>query len=431
MKRSLILILCVCLPVEVLLPQKTVTLKECYNQAAGKNSLTKEKEYYNSIWRLRDENLSRNWLPAVDANGSFVYNSSVIDLSNALGAIPIPGIADAIKSLPHEQYKITLDINQVLYDGGVTKNSKALEKADLRVNEKQTESDLYKLRSQINGYYFSILLMDRQRELLNTYLELIRHKISSMQSALSNGVITRSDIDVLTAEKIRMDQQLNEIGIRKASLLKILSDLTGIPFDSHTSFIVPSVGDEMSDSLLRPELQLFDLRKEQLAAGIKLSESKRLPKAFAFATAGYGNPPGNNFFRDEFASYYILGAGIKWNVFDWNKSKNEREALLLQQNIIDARKSDLADNLQRLLESKKAEIVSLDSLLRSDNQLIEIRKRITASAESRYDNGTITATDFLNEMNSEKQATINYEIHRINLALAKIEYLNISGNEIE
>ena len=112
----------------------------------------------------------------------------------------------------------------------------------------------------------------------------------------------------------------------------------------------------LSKELLRPELQLFDLRKEQLAAGMKIIESKRLPKAFGFATLGYGNPPGSNFFKDEFAPYYIVGAGIKWNIFDWNKSKNEKSVITLQQGIIEKKKTDLADNLKRLLESKNAEI---------------------------------------------------------------------------
>ena len=35
-----------------------------------------------------------------------------------------------------------------------------------------------------------------------------------------------------------------------------------------------------------------------------------MPKAFGFATLGYGNPPGSNFFKDEFAPYYILGQGL-------------------------------------------------------------------------------------------------------------------------
>jgi outer membrane protein TolC len=70
-------------------------------------------------------------------------------------------------------------------------------------------------------------------------------------------------------------------------------------------------------------------------------------------------------------------------------------------------------------------------MLDSDTTLIAIRVRITTSAESRFDNGTITATELLNEMNSERQALINYEIHKINLVMAKVEYLNISGKDIE
>ena len=156
-----------------------------------------------------------------------------------------------------------------------------------------------------------------------------------------------------------------------------------------------------------------------------------MPKAFGFATLGYGNPPGSDFFRDEFAPYYIVGAGVKWNIFDWNKSKNEKQMVTIQKSIIENRKNDLTDNLRRQLESKNAEIQSLKALIESDSELITLRKRITSSAESQYENGTITATDYLNEMNSERQALVNYEIHKINLALANVEYLNISGKEIE
>jgi outer membrane protein TolC len=345
--------------------------------------------------------------------------------------LPIPGIASAIKPLPHEQYKITVDINQVIYDGGAIKGARVLERADLRINEKQTEADLYKLREQINGYYFNLLLLARQNELLKNYIEVIIKRISSLQSALANGVIIKSDIDVLTSEKIKLEQQLTENEIRKTTLLKILSGLTGVEIDPSTEIIIPTQKSEMTNELLRPELQLFDLRNVQLDAGIRVIESKRMPKAFGFATLGYGNPPGSNFFKDEFAPYYIVGAGVKWNIFDWNKSKNEKQVITLQKGIIENRKNDMTDNLKRLLESKNAEIQSLKSLIETDSELITLRKRITSSAESQYENGTITATDYLNEMNSERQALVNYEIHKINLALANVEYLNISGKEIE
>lgn len=411
--------------------QKTLTLKECYNKAYATNALSGEKTGYYDISRLKDENLAKGWLPTLDANGSFIYNSSVIDMSAVLGNLPIPGIANAIKPLPHEQYKVTVDINQVIYDGGAIRGARALEKADMNVNQKQTETDLYKLREQINTYYLNLLLLGRQKDLLNNYLDIIKKRIASVQSGINNGVILKSDADVLTSEKIKIEQQLAENEIRKTSFLKILSDLTGDQIDSSTEFIPPSLPENLQQELSRPELQLFDLRKEQLAAGMKVIESKRMPRAVGFATFGYGNPPGSNFFKNEFAPYYLLGASIKWNIFDWNKAKNEKQIITYQKQILENRKNDLTDNLKRILELKGSEILNLKTLIESDSELIKLRKRITASAESQYQNGTITATDYLNELNSERQAVINYEIHKINLAMTRIEYLNISGEEIE
>jgi outer membrane protein TolC len=432
MRRREFLILLVLFPGSFQLQaQKILTLKECYEHAMKASTIAGEKNGYADISRLRDENLLKGWFPTLDANGSLVYNSSMLDMSSVLGSLPIPGIAGAIKPLPHEQYKVTVDINQVIYDGGAIKGARELEKAELSINEKQTETDLYKLREQINAAYFNLLLLVRQKELLNNYLEIIKKRIGSIQSGITNGVIIKSDEDVLVSEKINLEQQLAENEIRKTSFLKILSDLTGNEIDGSTELILPTMSGEPSSELSRPELQLFDLRKEQLSAGMKVIESKRMPKAYGFATLGYGNPPGSNFFKNEFAPYYVLGASIKWNIFDWNKAKNEKQIISFQQNITENRKNDLTDNLHRLLVLKNSEIEGLKILIERDSELITLRKRITASADSRYKNGTITATDYLNEFNSERQAMINFEIHKINLSMARIEYLNISGKEIE
>jgi outer membrane protein TolC len=430
MKRKvLILFILISFSTVELFPQKIITLKECYDKAMSANPLAGEKEAYSSISQIKDENLSKGWLPTLDANATANYISDVVDFQKAMSSIP--GISSILTPMPHDQYKLTLDINQVIYDGGAIKSGRALEKSELRINEKQTEADLYKLRGQINTFYFNVMLLNRQKELLINYLNLIQKRISSMQSALDNGVVLKSDIDVLSSEKIRLEQQITENDLHKTSLLKILSDLTGTGMDPSTEFVIPEQPMELTGELMRPELQLYDLRKEQLAAGLHLAQSKRMPKVFGFATLGYGNPPGSDFFNDNFDTYYIVGGGIKWNIFDWNRVKNEKKVIVLQQGIIENRKKDLADNLTRQLESKSAEISSLKTLIETDSELIALRKRITASAESQYGNGTITATEYLNEMNSEHQAEINCEIHKINLAMARIEYMNISGKEIE
>jgi outer membrane protein TolC len=430
MKKKLLILFILSFHV-TLFSQRVITLRECYEKAETASALAGEKDSYRLIRELKDKNLSRGWLPTLDASGNFVYNSEVIDISNSLGSLPVPGIADAIKPLPHEQYKLSVDINQVIYDGGAIKSARAIEKADLLINEKQAETELYKLRSQIITYYFNLLLLDRQEELLYNYLTVVTKRIASMQSGVENGVILRTDVDVMTTEKIKLEQQIRENQIRRESLLKILSGLTATEINRSSELVMPAFETTPTGVITRPELEIFDLRKDQLDASLQVINSRRMPKAFGFATLGYGNPPGNNFFRDEFAPFYILGAGIKWNIFDWNRATTEKQIIGLQQVIIENRQNDLTDNLTRMLEAKKAEISSLQALLESDLKLISLRKSITSSSESQYENGTITATDLLNEINAEKQALINHELHKINLAMAQADYYNISGKETE
>ena len=410
--------------------QQLITLRECYDLASKSSPITSEILVYDQIRQQKDKNLSKGWLPTIDANGSFIYNSSVIDLTEAMGSLPVPGISDLISPMPHEQYKMTLEINQVIYDGGTIREAKSLEMAEFRAQEKQTEAELYKLKNQVNGYYFNILLLEKQEELLKTYRDLIQKRMTSIEAAIRNGVMLPTEQDVLLSEKINLEQQLAENSVQMGALQKVLSDITGSTIDTTVRLVLPMAETSKIPPLTRPELQIFELRKGQLDASIKLRESQRRPKVFGFATLGYGNPPGNNFFKDEFASFAIVGAGIRWNIYDWDKTSGEIQVIDYQKSLADIRKADLSAQLNRLLETKMSEIKNLEARLETDSDLIEIRKRITQAAGSRFENGVITATEFMHELNAEKQAVINQEINRIRLALSKVEYLNISGKEI-
>ena len=430
-KTNSILVVCLLSASPLLYSQQSVTLKTCYEKALSNHSMSSDKKVYEDIWQKKDMNLESAWLPTIDVNANFVYNSEVIDMSSAFASIPIPGFADNIKSMPNEQYKMTMDINQVIYDGGAIKGSRQLEKATLAVNEQQTEAEIYKIKSQVNSCYFNILLLRKQGDLLNNYLSEINNRLRMLASAVNNGVTLKTDIDVFMSEKIKLEQQISENRIKRNSLLSILADITGIAFTSDEAFIMPATMTALPDEITRPELKVFDLTKDQIGAGEAILQSRRLPKASGFATLGYGNPPGNNFFKDSFSPYYVIGAGLKWNIYDWNRVKNEKQVITLQEGLIDSKKKDLTLTLQRQLDAKKAEIEALKSQIESDPELIALRKRISSASLSQYENGTITATEYLTQVNNEKQVIINAEVHQISLAMATTEYYNISGKEIE
>jgi outer membrane protein TolC len=432
MKKYILILIFIILPYSFLVTaQEIITLDLCYECAARNHPQAGEKQMHQNLWQLKQDNLGSSWYPSIEAGANALYNSNVVDMSKAFESVPVPGISENIPVMPHEQYKLTIDINQVIYDGGAIKGNRLLEDADLEVTRQEVEVELYKTREQVNDYYFAFILFHKQKEQLHIYLETITEQILSLESGIRNGVLLPSDRDVLKAEKIRLEQQISETDIRITATAAVLADLTGMEINSDTEAIIPDPVILKSDDISRPELNVLELRKKQMEANKAIIKSGRMPKAFAFATLGYGKPPGNDFFSETFGPYYVVGAGIKWNIIDWKKSKRQQQIIDINKSIIGNHKKTLEKNLNRALDMKYAEIKSLESALVSDKELISTIKNVSNTALSRYNNGTITASEYLSEWNKEKQAVLNREIHAVNLAKAQVEYLNIAGKEIE
>ncbi len=411
--------------------QQLISLESCYEKASINHPLAGGKEMHNKIWQLRQDNLSSSWYPEINTGANFLYNSSVTDLSGVFESIPLPGTNVEIPVMPHDQYKLTLDINQLIYDGGAIKGNRELEKAKLELNRKEVDVELYKIREQVNKYYFSFILLKKQKNLLYTYLNTINEQISSLESGIRNGVLLPSDRQIMKAEKIMLEQQLNETDIRISTTASILAGLTGMEISSDTEARLPEPVIDHSSGLGRPELFVLDLKRQEIDAGKSILKSQRKPKAFAFASLGYGRPPGNDFFSDSFGPFYIVGAGVKWKIIDWNKNHRQQQVIDLNMSLISSHKKTMEENINRALEMKYAEIRSLASTLESDRELIATLKTVSSTARSQYQNGTITASEYLAEWNKEKKAVINHEIHSVSLAKAKVEYLNIAGTDIK
>jgi outer membrane protein TolC len=411
--------------------QRVVTLKQCYDSVAVNVPQASEKELLNNISNLKERNIGVNYLPSVDMNGSYMYNSNVVDLSKIMGALSSINPNIVIPDIPHDQYRATIDVNQLIWDGGVTRNAREVEQTALELNLQQNEADIYKLREQVNNYYFSILLTDKQTEIIGVLLTEINSRLNDATSAVANGVMLKSNLDVLTAEKLKTEQSLSDLKIRREALLSVLSSLTGDESIVNASLLMPQPVVDYDAHISNPDMKIFDLRKNQLEANKYLLKAQRMPKAFGMASIGYGSPKGNNMLSGEAGSFYSVGFGLKWNIFDWHKSSNERQSLTLQQRLTDSRRTATEEGLQRVLRIKRSEIESLILSETTDNKLIEIRTSIAAASASQFKNGTITATEYLTELNAEKQARLNAEINRINLARTKVEYLNITGQEIE
>jgi outer membrane protein TolC len=399
---------------------ETLSLENCYNEAVKNYPLSKQFELHSSSSDIEYENIKKNYLPNFEINGQVSYQSEVTEIP-----INIPGVN--IPSLNKDWYKITMDFNQVIYDANMTKTQKEINRKDLLINKQNIEIELYKLKERINNVFFSIVLLKEKLKLLNVFNDEIQEKLFNVQSGVKNGVLLSSDENVLKAELIKIDQKKTEVETSLSSSVKILSQLTSIDISINTELTLPQI--QITPDLLfnnRLEYRLLDLQKNKIISLKKMLNVNTLPKIFGFGQFGYGRP-GLNLLSNNFDTYYIIGAKLSWRPWDWKKSENQIKILDIQSDIIDTQKETFDKNFRISLETAMTEIGKYKILIQKDHEIIELRKQISKTTSARFDNGVISSTDLITELNAETQARLNLQTHILQLIQAKINVLAIIG----
>ena len=415
MKNKLVLLLLILLSMGSN-AQQTLTLEECYSLVTKNYPLSKQKGLVQQKTNYEIEALDKGKLPKIDVNAQATYQSEVMGLPTTL-----PGV----EPLNKDQYRATLDVNQLLYNGGVIDANAKLKEAQTKTQQQQIEVSLYQLKSRINHYYFSVLILQEKSALLLSKKELLVAKIKQVQSGVKFGAILPASEQVLEAEISKINQQVTEIKFENVKLLNNLSGLTFTKIDTETTLLLP-ISYPNTTKVTRPEIAFYDLQNEQLEFSKNVISKSNLPKINAFGQAGYGNP-GLNMLDNSFQTFYVVGLKANWNVFDWGKNKTDKKALDISKEIVTSEKETFELNNKMQLEELDYEIKKMEELLLSDGEIIKIREKIIKSSEAQMKNGVITASEYLVELTNLFEAKNNLKTHEIQLAAAKSNHEIIKG----
>lgn len=396
--------------------QQTLTLEDCYTLAAKNYPISKQTELIQQKSSYENEILNKGKLPKIDINAQATYQSDVIGFPSTL-----PGV----QPLNKDQYRATLDVNQLLYNGGTIDATAKLKEAQSKTQQQQININLYQLKSRINHYFFSILLLQEKEALLKSKKDLLTSKIKEVQSGVKFGAILPSSEQVLEAEIIKINQQLIEIKYENIKLLNNLSKLTFTKIDAETTLIQPLTFSKNAP-VIRPEIVFYDLQNEQIEFSKSVISKSILPKINAFGQVGYGNP-GLNMLDNSFQPFYVVGIKANWNVFDWGKSKIDKKVLDLSKDIVASEKETFELNIKMQLEEQDFEIKKLEQVLFSDAEIIQIREKVIKSADAQLKNGVITSSEYLVELTHLFEAKNSLKAHEVQLAAAKSNYETVQG----
>lgn len=399
--------------------QDALSLQECYELLERNYPLARQKDLLAERSGLTQESIRRNFLPQASLNAQATWQSDVphVPVSPPGGDLPIPN---------KDQYRATLDVNQLLYDGGAVRNSIEAENLSGQAEQQQVDVAVYQVKRRVNQAYFTVLLLQETDRLLAVAEQNLFTQLREVRSAIRNGAAIPSAADVLQAGILKARQQRFENRADRDAALQTLSDLIGVPIDTGTALQHPKPEADFAVSLARPELELYKTQQQHVDAASRVIATTNAPKVSLFAQGGYGNP-GLNVLDNTFQPFFMGGIRLSWTILDWNMTQDQRQALLIRKDLIDTEREVFELNTNTELKRQRAEIEKLAQLLRTDEEIIALRTRVAKTARTQLQNGTLTASEYLVEENALNESLINRSVHEIRLLQAHADYRIIQG----
>lgn len=397
---------------------QVLTLDSAYALARNHYPLLQQQDLIRQTAGLTIDNISKGLLPQLSFNGQGSYQSDVTRVD-----IKVPGIS--ITPPAKDQYKLTADLSQLLYDGGIIREQQRFQELSAVTEQQKLEVELYKLRDRVNQVYFGILLTDEQIEQVKLARKDLDAGISKVKAQVENGVALRSSLNVLKAEMLKNDQRIYELAAQRVSLVAVLAVFTGLPLQANLQLQRPQPGKE-SSGIDRPEQKMFDAQIKLADQQFKLLHARNMPKASAFVQGGYGRP-GLNMLKNDFSWFYIAGVRVNWSLGNLYTYRSDKKLVEISKRAIDVQKKTFEYNTSIQLIQQSAELVKYRKLLTTDEEIVALRKSVKEAALAQLENGVITSNDYIREVTAEDQARAALITHELQLLLANINYQTIAG----
>ena len=403
-----------------------VTVEQCVALAQDNYPLIQKYDLLRQNRQIDLSDINRNWLPQIGIYAQGTVQNAVPSFPDALSNV-IDRMGTDIEGLGKLQYKVGVDLNQTIWDGGASKANRAITESEITRQTAALDVELYAVRERVENLFFGILLIEeqiKQTELTRTLLE---SNLTMLRTMKTNGTATQSDVDMVEAELLTVQQQIIQAKSLSQSYRRMLGTYTGTDMTAET-FTMPSSSLPAALSSARPELAWFDARMKSNDARLGSIRSSVMPRIGLFAQAYYGYP-GYDYFKSmanrDMSFNLLAGVKISWNIGSFYTKNNSERKLRLANNGIAADREVFIFNSRLQTSSETARITELKDVMREDSRIVELRTNVRRAAESQLRNGVIDATALLTKITDENQARLTSSYHEIQLlqSIYQLKYI--------
>lgn len=403
------------------------TLEECQKAAEKNYPLIKQYGLIAQTTELTVSNIQKEWLPKIAVSAQATYQSNVVAWPERIQSI-YQQMGLAMKGLKKDQYKMAIDLQQTLYDGGTIASKQAIARQEAKVQEAENQTKLYQVHHRVNEMYFALLLLNEQIKLNNNVKSLLLASENKLAAMVKSGTAATSDLDNIKAERLSAEQQYTSLKAEQQMLQHILTTFCGIKVEN-VQKPTPVSTDILTNN--RPELQLFN-SKLKLSEAQEKALNTRLHPTLALFAQGYYGYPGMNMFNDMIDHKWrlngIVGVKLSWNVGALYTRKNDKARLRLQRELIENEREVFLFNNSMEQIRQNSNINRFKTMMQTDKEIIALRTNVRKAAESKLLHGIIDVNSLLREINNENAAKVQWVIHEIDM-LKEMYNLKYTNNQ--
>ena len=402
------------------------TLEQCQQAAERNYPLIRQYGLIEKTTALTVANIQKGWLPQVSATAQATLQSDVTAFPDELQQI-YRQMGINMEGLKKDQYRVGIDVQQTVYDGGAISSQKEIARMQGEVLAAQNDVNLYAVRQRVNEMYFGLLLIDEQIKLNQDLQTLFQSNEDKLAKWVKGGTAAESDYKSMKAERLNVAQQITSLQSQRTALARMLSTFCGIEINE-----VTKPADVGLDGIgVRPELKAIDTQLRLADAQEKALDAAILPKLGVFAQGFYGYP-GYNMFEDMMRHRWSLngmvGARLTWNIGALYTRKNDKAKIQLQRETLETSRDVFLfnNNLEKIQQNEA--IAKYRKLMADDEEIISLRTSVRKAAESKLAHGIIDVNDMVKAINSENSALVQRSTHEIEM-LREIYNLRYTTNQ--
>lgn len=380
-------------------------------------------------------------VPAMNLGGTVISDQRVENRTVAAVPTGVPGDSifqnryDAfIKLGVPDNATLNLNVSQLIFSGEYIVGLQAT-KVFLQISQNSLQSTTADLKESVANTYYMVLLMERNKEILNQSLVNITKTLGDMKAMNQQGFIENTDVDQIELTVHTLENGIRTIENQVSASYDLLKFQLGIPYEN--SLILTDNLDNVinaSDITLIVAKQfhvqnhinyiIMENQEEVGMLNLKRQKSAYLPTLTAF----YKHTENAKKSEFDFTMKDMAGLSLNVPIFSGGQRNVMVQQRVMELEKIRNTKANVAQGLELDFINSRNSFTSAYDQFVSEKRNIELTSRIYDKTLIKYKEGLSSSMDVTNAQNQYLNSQKNYFTALYTLLVSKNKLEKLLNN---